>query len=172
MPPATIGEMIQRIPPMTRFFILGVLLSAFATSNGVVAPQHLVLHYGDLFKKLKLWTFFTTFFYGGGFGQGFVWLLLSIYFTFTRVDEYYKQRRPDQMFMILFSMFSCALVSYLYNKVSPQGEYYTLLHQFIMCILWISCKLEPTVNVNIYGIFTIASGYLPFLYLVYDMLSG
>ena len=88
-----------------------------------------------------------------------------LFYTFKACEEFYKQRYPEYIFMLLFN----AVMTFVYSWI--YGSYAVLMASFVFSVLYVWCKNEPDRTVSIWG-FPVQSGNLPWALLAMSVLTG
>lgn len=158
-------QMYKEIPPFTRYFMTSVFLLSFGMTYKLINPYHLLLDFGLVCKKFHLWRLLTPFLFAGTFSQSFLFSLVMMYFMLVRTESLFTTRYADFMTLILFLMASTMLFSWIY------GSHMVLHDPFIFAMMYVWCKMEPNVTVQLYFI-PVLSANLPWILLVISILSG
>lgn len=103
--------------------------------------------------------------FAGPFSQSFLFSLVMIYFTLRRCEDYFKTRYPDFVVLVLFNMLAVCFYAAIY------GDYMVLHNPFIFSLTYVWCKLEPDLNVSLWG-FPVRSANLPWVLLVLSIITG
>ena len=160
-----IVEFYKSIPPFTRYFMTGVFSLSFLLTYKLISPYKIILDFALVFKKLHLWRLFTCFLYAGPFSQSFLFSLLMMYFSLSRIELYFKNKAPEFMTLVIFSALFNMFYAFIY------GEYMILHQPFLFSLLYIWCKLEPETTVSLWG-FPVQSANLPWVMLVLSIITG
>lgn len=153
------------IPPVTRTHATAVILSTIVERFGILAYPQFSLLWRSVFK-FELWRLITTFTFLGPFS--FNWL-----FEFIWLIQYGKalesvthQFDPaDHVFMYLFGMLTMLATSLAFNL-------YLFASPLVFMLLYVWSREFPTSQVSIFGLVTVQSFYLPFVFLAMSVLKG
>ena len=187
------------IPPISRYYITLVFLESFATTYNLVNPYLLLLDFDKVFGSfqvsqflrdlrlsltlvnkslhLQIWRLITTYAFAGPFSMGFIFTMMLLFYTFKACEEFYKQKYPEFVYMLLFNSVMvfvsdfCPLNSLLQVYSWIYGSYMVLMSSFVFSVLYVWCKNEPDKQVSIWG-FPVQSGNLPWALLVMSILTG
>ena len=69
-----------------------------------------------------------------------------MYFMLIRTETFFKNRYPDFACMVAFLMFATMVFSWIY------GSHFIMHEPFIFAMMYVWCKLEPEVMVQLYFI--------------------
>ena len=161
-----IKEFYNSIPPFTRYFMTGVFIQSFAMTYKFVSPYSLLLSFEQVFQlKSQFWRLFTTFLFAGPFSQGFLFSLLMMYFSLSKIEMHFKAKHAEFMTLILFCAVVCTFYAFIY------GEYMVMHKSFLFALMYCWCKLEPDMTVSLWG-FPVKSANLPWVMLFLSILTA
>lgn len=131
-----IAEYFKSIPPFTRYFMSGVFLMSFGMTYKLANPMWFILE-PNVIWKLQLWRLFTTFMFAGPFSQGFLFSIMMIYFSCSKIEEHFKNKSAEFMTLVVLTGLICIFYSFIY------GDYMVMHSPFMFSLMYIWCKLEP-----------------------------
>jgi len=140
-----IKEFYMSIPPFTRYFMTGVFVMSFMMTYKMLNPYSVLLDFPSVFKKLHFWRLITTFLFAGPFSQGFLFSMMMMYFSLSKIEEYFKNKSAEFMTLIVFSAIFNILYAFLY------GDYMVMHQPFLFSLMYVWCKLEPNSSVSLWG---------------------
>jgi Derlin-2/3 len=148
---------LHNIPIVTKLY----MASAFAISIGItfdlVSPLSLYLGPSQVWQRGEYWRLLTTFLYFGQLDVGFFFNMHFLYFYCRRLEEHFYFNRTGEYVCLLLTA-AAALVGL--SLVVPTMF---LSQPMIMVILYIWARRFPDELLNVYGVFTVTSAYLPFV---------
>ncbi|KAK6457076.1 Der1-like family-domain-containing protein [Scheffersomyces xylosifermentans] len=194
-----VGDWVRGIPPVTRYWAVAIFATATAISLKLVSKTSLFFNAEKAFNN-QSWRFFSSFFY---FNELSVELLINIFFLvrscrlleesfFTRpallpssakklnerqmdiLQKYIDRNKSiDYFYFILQICVSIILLaSYGHYRLGFKAS--TLLGVLLDDILlYIWCRSNPDLEVNMLGFFTIKTAYVPWFHTVlYGIMDG
>jgi len=88
-----------------------------------------------------------------------------MYFMLIRTETFFKNRYPDFACMVAFLMFATMVFSWIY------GSHFIMHEPFIFAMMYVWCKLEPEVMVQLYFI-PVQSANLPWVLMLLSVITG
>ncbi|KNA05753.1 hypothetical protein SOVF_187530 [Spinacia oleracea] len=162
------AEWYQSLPPISKGYGTLCLLVTTASQLGVLNPYYIALLYGRVFKNFEVWRLFTNFFFLGGFSINFGIRLLMIARYGVQLEQGPFQRRTaDFLWMMIFGAFSLLVLYAIPFFDLPFGGI-----SLVFMLLYVWSREIPNANINLYGLVTLKSFYLPWAMLALDVIFG
>lgn len=185
-----IFQWVLSIPPVTRYWSIAILLASILTTLRVVLPVQLVFIVDKTFSS-QPWRLITSFCY---FDDLLIELILNVWFIirssryleegFTTKSALFPNRIINQLsteqkrllkviidrnrsidylhFVLLICGSIVGAVTYGSNKFDFKIHRLGSLLDDILLYIW--CRSNPDLDVNMFGFFTIRTAYLPWCY--------
>ncbi len=163
----SLSDWYREVPPITKFFITGTLLTASLTQFGLLGfiggPGGLLFDWNLIASKFHIWRLVTPFVFAGGFGLPFVFHMFILYENCRRyeanpfntgaggtsADFFYMLVVGGGMLMVLE-----ILLGFGMSMMSEPILYY---------IVYVWSRRDPDSMVNIWGV-KFKAMYLPWVY--------
>eukprot|EP00954_Amorphochlora_amoebiformis_P025308 1372074-Amorphochlora_amoeboformis.AAC.2 len=99
-----IEQWIREVPPITRTYMLGALLTTAACALDLVSPFTLYFNATLIFHKLQFWRLLTNFFFfGGSFSLDFLFHMFFLVRYCKQLEENaFRGKTADFFYFILF----------------------------------------------------------------------
>ncbi|KAG2381805.1 hypothetical protein C9374_006189 [Naegleria lovaniensis] len=154
------------IPVITRTFLTLSTITSFAVTFDLLSPLQLYLNFHSVFYQYQLWRLITNFLFFDKFSINFILHLYFLYFYCRRLEEHsFHRKTADFFYLILFG--SVAMIC-----ISPLLQLPFMSHSLVIMLLYIWSRRNPHEQFRIYGIFTVAAGYLSWVLLGVGLLMG
>ena len=88
-----------------------------------------------------------------------------MYFSLSKIEEYFKNKAAEFMTCIVFVCFFSMLYAFIY------GDYMVMHQPFLFALMYVWCKLVPDSSVSLWG-FPVVSANLPWVMLVLSVVTG
>ena len=88
-----------------------------------------------------------------------------MYFSLSKIEEYFKNKAAEFMTCIMFVSFFSILFAFIY------GDYMVMHQPFLFALMYVWCKLVPDSSVSLWG-FPVTSANLPWVLLVLSVVTG
>eukprot|EP00096_Caligus_rogercresseyi_P014813 TRINITY_DN7306_c0_g1_i1.p1 TRINITY_DN7306_c0_g1~~TRINITY_DN7306_c0_g1_i1.p1 ORF type:complete len:247 (-),score=70.26 TRINITY_DN7306_c0_g1_i1:439-1179(-) len=165
--PAIAMQMYLEIPPVTRAYMTGIVITTLSVHLDLVSPLRLYFNPFLVLRKAQIWRCLTSFLYFGNFGFNFI---LSLHFThrYCRALEEGSFRGKTTEFVILFifGIIFMLTFAFLVNNLIFLGQAFTIM------IVYIWSRRNPHFRISILGLVTIQAPYQPFVLLAIFFLTG
>lgn len=185
---------ILTIPLITRAWFLAIITTSILSTLGIVSKTNLVFIPNKILSG-EIWRLFTSFLY---FGDLSIELILNLWFiirsyrfleeSFTTRTEFFSDnfdnfnqaerkklqdlilsnRSKDYFYFIIQICFSIVIGVLI--------GYYKFNHEILILgsllddvLLYIWCKSNPNINVNVLGIINVRTAYLPWCYILMNI---
>ncbi|KAG9487433.1 hypothetical protein GDO78_007337 [Eleutherodactylus coqui] len=141
-------------------------LTTAAVHMDLVTPFQIYFNPTLIFKRLQIWRLLTSFLYFGELGFSFIFKLLFTYrYCKMLEDTSFRGRTADFVFMFLFGGVVITVFALFVNLLF-------LSQAFSLMMVYIWCRRNPSIRLNILGIVSMSAAYLPWLILVLSLLAG
>ncbi|XP_073530715.1 derlin-2-like isoform X1 [Phyllobates terribilis] len=162
------GGAYQHIPSVTRAYTVACLITTAAVQMELVSPLQIYFNPDLIFKKLQIWRLVTNFLYFGELGFSFFFNMVFTYRYCKMLEETsFRGRTADFVFMFLFGgLIITKQVFGLLVDLSFMGQAFTLM------LVYVWCRRNPYVRINILGILTVQAPYMPWVLLLFSILVG
>ncbi|XP_073530740.1 derlin-2-like isoform X4 [Phyllobates terribilis] len=160
------GGAYQHIPSVTRAYTVACLITTAAVQMELVSPLQIYFNPDLIFKKLQIWRLVTNFLYFGELGFSFFFNMVFTYRYCKMLEETsFRGRTADFVFMFLFGGLIITVFGLLVD-LSFMGQAFTLM------LVYVWCRRNPYVRINILGILTVQAPYMPWVLLLFSILVG
>ncbi|MCO5585310.1 hypothetical protein L7F22_039243 [Adiantum nelumboides] len=158
-------EEINKIPPVTRTMIFATLGVTLPGMLQILSPYVFFLWWPSVIGKFQVWRLFTSFFYGGsGIQLLFDIFLLLRNSTDLETNKFYRKTADYAWALILVGSL---IIATNYPLKSP-----VLFNPLLMAIVYLWSRSNPHSNVSLFGLINCPAKYLPYAYLLFDLLRG
>ncbi|GJQ12425.1 hypothetical protein GpartN1_g4216.t1 [Galdieria partita] len=163
----SLSSWFYNLPIITRTWLLGSFTVTLLVGLGLLRLESVVLLWPRVWKGLELWRLCFSIFYLGGLGMGFLFQLLFILQYSKSVEEDVFFHDPaDYLFMLLF----CTAVLWLWDIFV--FRLFFLGPSLLSCVVYMWSKYHTHQLVSIWGLVQVPGKYIPFVYLLMDLLTS
>lgn len=156
---------INKIPPVTRMMIFATLGVTLPGMLQIMSPYIFFLWWPAITGKFQIWRLVTSFFYGGsGLQLLFDIFLLLRNSTDLEVNKFYRKTADYAWALIIVGSL---IIATNYPLKSP-----VLFNPLLMAIVYLWSRSNPHSNVSLFGLINCPAKYLPYAYLLFDLLRG
>ncbi|KAL0483302.1 derlin-2/3 [Acrasis kona] len=166
--PQTAQQFWDSVAPITKYLVLGSVLTTVLTGFGLVPYYYLHLDFNSIFSRdLQVWRLFTNLFFFGGFSLNLLFnLLFLIQFSSKLENGHFEGRTADFAFMFLVGFFPMTFAAWLLGVPYLSFSYLTYL-------VYIWCNKNPEENLSMMFIpVTIPARYFPWALMGLHVLMG
>ena len=162
-------EWLEALPPITRAWLLGSLVSTTLLSFGMLDGARLIWVWPLVAKKFEIWRLVTPFLFWGGFSfpfviNMFVLVQYSRNYEIAPYDTGGGGSTADYAWMlILGGALLLVMATFLQVMAPSQGLTYLVMY------VW--SRRNPTTPVSLYG-FQLQAVYLPWALLAFNLVIG
>ncbi|KAJ3331570.1 Derlin 1 [Blyttiomyces sp. JEL0837] len=153
------------IPPVTRALFVGTLGVSIVSGAGLLPPVYLIMRWPLVYKNFQLWRLITAFFW---YPLQFP-LLTLLYFMYRHSwsleQEKFAGKRADYVLFIIFSMVFIDVIAVILNLP-------VLLEALVLSILYVWSMENKTQTVSFFFGLQFQAMYLPWVYIIFDFLTG
>jgi len=168
---ASPAEWYNSLPPVTKTWGTACLITTVLATLQVVHPIMIYFDSGFILSKFQIWRLVTCFLFLGKFGIKFaINLLLLARYGVQLESVTYRGRTADYLFMLLFGMVTMLAAKFLIPVSILRLPFLAASLCFMVLYVW--SREFPTSNVNVMGLLTVQAFWLPWVYLVMDLLFG
>jgi len=163
----SIEEWYKSLPPLTRCWFTGSVITAVLITTGIPPAFYLSLDWTQVLKHLQIWRLITCFFVFGKLGIGWLFSVYLIvqYFRALELNHYPGIRGcAELLFITGFCVTTILILAYFYTSIFPS---ITLLSAFI----YIWSRRDPHQPIVIYG-FTFQRWHLPAIMIAIQIVMG
>ncbi|XP_068127662.1 derlin-3 isoform X2 [Hyperolius riggenbachi] len=133
---------------------------------GIISPFHLYFNPELIFKRLQIWRLLTNFLYFGDMGFSFLFNMIFMYRHCKMLEEAsFRGRTADFVLMFLFGGSLITLFG-LFSSLTFFSQAFTHM------LVYIWCRRNPSIRLNILGIITLQAPLLPWVFLGISLLNG
>ena len=157
-------EIVNQIPPFTRFWAGGILLCALFITAGVLDPFSIFFSPKQILAG-QVWRIFTSLFF---LGELKVSLLINVVMAFTSIKTLEESQYTNRLGTLVFTFI---LVAFFVQVLSGILGSYSICRSMMQAFGYIFSKMFPSQRIVLMMIFPIEVRYLPFAYLVIDLLN-
>ncbi|BGP16739.1 hypothetical protein JCM10213_009156 [Rhodosporidiobolus nylandii] len=156
---------IRKIPPFTRYTVVGVVGATLPCLLHLVSPYSLAFIPHRIAANWEIQRLVTPFLYGGG-GLPLVFNLIMLYRSLNELETGHFGGRLAEMTWAFVLV--CGGIIGLNTPLRTPF----LFNPFLMAITHLWAQASPTNRVSLYGILTLPAVYFPFALLGMDLLNG
>jgi Derlin-2/3 len=162
------GEWYQSLPPISKAYGTACLAATTAFQLGLLNPLYISLIHKEAFSHFQVWRLVTNFFFLGKFSINFGIRLLMIARYGVQLEQGpFKGRTADFLWMMIFGSFVMLVLSAISLFHSP-----FLGVSLVFMLLYVWSREIPNAQVNLYGLVSLKSFYLPWAMLALDVIFG
>eukprot|EP00871_Galdieria_phlegrea_P004906 jgi/Galph1/5416/GphlegSOOS_G4086.1 len=163
----SLSSWLNNIPLITRAWLLGSFIVTLLSGLKLLPLGKVILNWAAIWYHLELWRLVFSAFFLGGLGIGLLFNLIFIWQYSKSVEENVFFHDPaDYLFMLLF----CTVVLWLIDACLFKLFYIGPSLLFSVIYLW--SKYNPTQPVSIWGLVQIPGKYIPFVFVLLDLLTS
>ncbi|XP_044145695.1 derlin-2-like [Bufo gargarizans] len=156
----------QHVPSVTRAYTTACFLTTAAVQMELVSPFQIYFNPDLIFKRLQIWRLVTNFLYFGELSFSFLFNMVFTYRYCKMLEETsFRGRTADFVFMFLFGGLIITTFGLFVNLLFL-GQAFTLM------LMYIWCRRNPFVQINILGLVTVQAPYLPWVFICISVLVG
>jgi len=157
------------VPPVTKFFLVSALSTAFLVNFGFISAYSLILDWDLIRNKFQAWRLISAFVFCGGFSFNFAMHVYILYQNCLRYEmNPYNTgaggNTADFLWLILLSMGLLLVIGYFFEMM-------ILSESMLYVIIYVWSRKDPDTITSIFG-FKFKSLYLPWAYVAMKMLMG
>jgi hypothetical protein len=155
-------QAFQKTPPLTKGYLTASFLATAAgyVLNKNVFPPLLVLDWKKVATRGQIWRPFTTFFYFGPFGLGYVMTVRLVWICMSSLERLHHHKPYDFWIMIVFGMLSM-VVGYLILNLNARF----LGHNLSTFLVYVWSRYHEGMEVNMFELFNTRAELLPWFFL-------
>lgn len=156
---------INKIPPVTRTLIFSTAIVTLGPLLKLVNPYTFLLWWPAVTRNWQIWRPFTAFF----FGSGDIQLLFDIFMLLrnsTDLETNFFYRKTSEYTWALLIINSLILATNYPLKST------VLFSPFTMALTYLWSRANPGMKVSFFGLISCPAPYLPYAYLLLDLLRG
>jgi len=159
-------EEYMNMPPVTRAYTTGCILTTLAVQLDLVSPFQLYFNPTLIYKHFQLWRLITTFLFFGPVGFTFLFNLIFTY-RYCRYleDGSFRGRTADFTLMFLFGAVCMMLCALAVNQLFL-GQAFTIM------LVYVWSRRNPYIRMNFFGLMNFQAPYLPWVLLGFSLLLG
>lgn len=162
---STPQEFFESIPLVTRYQIYLSLGASLAFLTGLASPMYFILSFPLVFNKFQIWRLLSNhLILGKGFG-----LIIRLMHIYKYGSELERGAYSNNSVEYSFTLFCCIMVetvaAYFLNL---QVLSFATVHM----ILYLWARNNPTQQVSVMGVITLAAPYLPWAFVVITVIMG
>ena len=139
---------ILKIPPYTRYYIIGVILMTFLISYPIIqiAP-YAILDYELSLKKFQIWRLFSNFLIAGKFSFFFIFYIMMTYNVWKDFEDnaILNKKYSDFTMMLMYLIGFLLLLNYFIT------EKVFLSMELLFSLMYVDSKRSPDKPVSLYG---------------------
>ncbi|KAJ3268374.1 hypothetical protein HDV01_003085 [Terramyces sp. JEL0728] len=158
----------NRIPAVTRIYITLVALTSLGCQLKLFNKYQLFFTWPLFWQEGQYWRLLTTYLY---FGSISIDTLFHLYFLLQYCqnleDDFYRGKKPEFLYFILFSMVSITTLSVAFN-LNQFIPFLSSSLTFTLTYLW--SRRNPALRISFLGVFTFNAPYLPFTLIGFTLL--
>eukprot|EP00270_Netrium_digitus_P021319 TRINITY_DN905_c0_g1_i1.p1 TRINITY_DN905_c0_g1~~TRINITY_DN905_c0_g1_i1.p1 ORF type:complete len:276 (-),score=71.06 TRINITY_DN905_c0_g1_i1:19-846(-) len=163
------ADWFNSLPPITKAWGTCCFATTCLVQLHLLDPRLLDLSFSLVFGRFHVWRLLTNFLFLGNFGMRFVMNLIVLARQGVQLESStYAGRTSDFLFMVLFSALSMLVAS----LCIPFIKLPFLSAALVFVIIYVWSREFPNASVNIFGLISVAGFYLPWLYVLLDLMLG
>lgn len=168
-----LNSILQRTPPVTKYFFTTVLILTIISTSGLVSPLLLAYDYFKIFKDHEYWRLITCFFYGS-WSFGFIINFFVLLRYMKNIEESFASE-PSYVFS--WYLFSVCLIILVFTNIveSLSGDGFLFLQNnfylsdLLETLFYLSVR-RTNGHLNVMGFFNVSTTYIPLMLPLADML--
>ncbi|KAK0543126.1 hypothetical protein OC845_006275 [Tilletia horrida] len=157
---------LNKIPPVSRFLLLGTLGITVPVILKLISPTPFVLYWPWIQQRFHVWRLVTPFFMAGG-GIQLIFDMIALFRSSTALEEGEPFYRSTSTYAWTLTLTNALII--LLNQ--PLGSA-VLFRPMLYAITTFWSRAYRSASVNLFGIVNVPAPYLPYTYLVLDVLMG
>ncbi|KAI9342768.1 derlin-1-like protein [Zopfochytrium polystomum] len=158
-------DWFSSIPPVTRALFTTSLGISIAAGVGIISPSYLYLAWPLVYRKFEIWRLITSFFW---MPVGFPYLT-TLYFLYNYSWQLettlFSNRRSDYVFYLIFTFIAILPPAIILKR-------FILLETLVVALLYVWAMANKHTEVSFFFGLRFKAMYLPWVWLVFDFLSG
>ncbi|ODV60005.1 derlin [Ascoidea rubescens DSM 1968] len=156
-------ELITEVPPITRYWSIGVVALAALEKYGFLSSLDLLYSFDSVFRNSQYWRLITTFFYFGSLNFDLFFVLFFMVRYSRSLEENISRSRDYLWILFINSVLLIIYSSFIYplSKLGPKLQ---------EAIIYIWSRRNPNVRLQLFGIIEFSAAYLPFFYAIFNHL--
>jgi Derlin-2/3 len=158
-------EMIQQIPPLTRYWAIGVVFCALLVTASVFTPAEIAFIPKFVFVDGEIWRLlFAPFFVG----ELHVQMVINTFLTFAFIARLENREYQGKLasFIVLAS-----LVAFLVNLLSTAFSSYSVCDSMLTAMSYIYGKIYSTETILVMMVIPLPIQLFPFAEIILDIVS-
>jgi len=163
----SLSSWFNDLPLITKTWLLGSFTITLLVGFGLLRVESVVLLWPRVYKGLELWRLCFSVFFLGGLGMGFLFNLLFIlqYSKSVEADVFFSDP-ADYLFMLLF----CTGVLWVWDIFVFKLFFFG--PSLLSAVIYMWSKYHTDELVSIWGLVQVPGKYLPFVFLLLDLLTS
>lgn len=158
-------EEIRKIPPVTRFLVGATAGVTVPCILAITTPYPFALIWPLVIRKFHLHRLVTSFFFGGG-GIQLLFDIIMLYRNSSDLElNHFGRRTADYTWSLI--VMATVILAANYPLQTP-----IFFRPLLMALSYVWTRANPTNSVSFFGIVTVPSKWLPYVYLAFDLLQG
>ncbi|KAF0299684.1 Derlin-2 [Amphibalanus amphitrite] len=159
-------EEYLNMPPVTRAYTTGCILTTLAVQLDLVSPFQLYFNPNLIVSQWQVWRLVTTFLFFGPVGFTFLFNLIFTY-RYCRYleDGSFRGRTGDFVIMFVFGAVCMVLCALVVNMLFL-GQAFTIM------LVYVWSRRNPFIRMNFFGLMNFQAPYLPWVLLGFSLLLG
>eukprot|EP00455_Lapot_gusevi_P008630 TRINITY_DN1378_c0_g1_i10.p1 TRINITY_DN1378_c0_g1~~TRINITY_DN1378_c0_g1_i10.p1 ORF type:complete len:222 (-),score=34.22 TRINITY_DN1378_c0_g1_i10:116-781(-) len=155
------------IPPITRAYMTGALLTTAACAFDLISPFSLYFSWDLMISKGQVWRLITNFFFfGANFSLDFIFhMFFLVRYSRSLEEGSFRGRTADFFWMLFLGAVVMSLLAPVL-KLNFLGPSLT----FMMVYVW--GRRNPYARMNLLGVFNFTAPYLPWVLLSFSFMLG
>jgi Derlin-2/3 len=156
---------INKIPPVTRTIVFATAVVTLGPLLKLVNPYLFLLWWPSILKKYEIWRVFTCFFLGSGDIQ-LLFDIFMLYRNSTDLETNFFYRKTSEY------VWALGIINSLIIATNYPLQSTVLFTPFTMAIVYLWSRANPGSKVSFFGLINCPAPYLPYAYLLLDLLRG
>ena len=160
------------IPPITKWYMTGCLLTTVAVQLELISPYDLWLNFVAIWHDFEVWRLVTNFLFFGYLDLNFVfYMYFMVRHSRSLEDTTYRGRSADYFFLWLFSAGSLLLIAFLFVHYGIRRMNF-LASSLTSVIVYVWSKHNPHLRMSFLYLFTFSAPWLPWVILLLGWFLG
>jgi len=158
-------EEINKIPPVTRFLCGATVLISPPVLLGLIAPYRILFVKELVVQKFEIWRIASSFFLTSQ-GIGFLFDMVMLYRNSNELEtQHFARRSADYAYQLSIAALSILALNIPLNS-------YVHFRALLLCITYLSSRLNPAARVSLFGLVHMENQYFPFALVAMDGVMG
>jgi len=154
---------LKKIPPVTRFILIGIITVTLSGILGIVSPYRFIF-YWPFIQKFQLWRLVTNFMIGSR-GIGLLFDLFLLYRHASDIEiSHFRNRTSDCAYA--FTIIGATIIA-----ITRPFKSSVMFRHMIMAIIYLWSQVNPSAQVSLFGFITLSSFWFPFALVAIDVLN-